>query len=100
MTPAPALQLQFPFITNRNSPPPSILRKFRSAIGDDEPKKVCDKFQFSFRASTKNDATRSARPSIGVSTEANTRRFSESHRTREEKFTARPPKLNHSGYTV
>src|SRR5215468_3413042 len=97
MTPAPALQLQFPFITNLNSPPPSIRRKFKSAIGDDEPKKVCDKFQFSFRASTKTLATRSARPSMGASTDADTRLFSESHRTRDEKLTARPPMLNHSG---
>jgi len=44
-------------------------------MGDCEPEKVCDKFQFSSRASTKTETTRSARLSIGEESEANTRAF-------------------------
>src|SRR6266404_8393285 len=100
MTPAPAVQFQLPFATNRNSAPPSRRRKFKSVTGESNPEKVRDKFQFSFRASTKNETTRSARPSTGELSDAKTRRFWESQRTNDEKLIARPPRLYHSGYAV
>src|SRR5262249_43834934 len=96
-TPAPAAQLQLPFTIDRSARPPSIRRRFKSVMGDGAPEKVCDKFQFSSLASTKMEVTRSARPSSGEDREANTRRFCASHRTQEEKLTARSPMLYHSG---
>src|ERR1051325_216810 len=97
MTPAPTVQFQLPLTTNRSSAPPSRRRRFRSVTGESDPEKVCDKFQFSFRASTKKEATRSARPSTGEFSDAKIRRFSESQRIIDEKLIARPPRLYHSG---
>src|SRR5438552_18100927 len=97
LTAAPAVQLQFPLTTERNSIPASIRRKFRSVIGDDSPENVCDKFQFSSRPSTKTSTTRSDWFPTGKLNEANARRFSGSHRASELKLIARCPMLYHSG---
>src|SRR4029077_3258858 len=70
ITPAPAVQLQFPFTTECNLIPPSMRRRFRSVIGAAEPENVCDRFQFSSRPSTKISTTRSASRPVGTVREA------------------------------
>jgi len=86
MTPAPAVQFQLPLATNRNSAAafktPQIQISDRREQSGKSPRQIP---VFISRV-TKNETTRSARPSTGELSDAKTRRFWESQRTNDEKI--------------
>src|SRR6266853_2058168 len=75
------------------SAPPANRFRFRFVIGIALPEKVCDKFQFSLRASTKTRRRFAGCRNSGNSTLAATRRFCESQRASESKLIASPRRL-------
>ena len=79
--------------TKCSSAPPANRFRFRSVIGTALPEKVCDRFQFSSRASKKIRRRFAGCWKSGNSTLADTRRFCESHRISESKLIASPPML-------